>query len=108
MGVRSGWLSISLFGLALTGLGSPVALHAAPPAAASAPAHSKRALQAQVRQVGAKIATERARNGDLQAKVSALEAQNAASAKALQDRDAQIAALQRQLDAHGAPASAGH
>jgi hypothetical protein len=42
----------------------------------------------------------------LQAQVSQMEQQNAASAKQLQARDAEIAALQQKLRAAGVPASA--
>ena len=91
-----------VLGMAL--LGAPGALMAAPPA--SGHAHKTPALQAQVKDSDAKIAAARARNTTLQAQVSQMEQQNAAQAKQLQQRDAEIAALQQILQAAGVPTSA--
>lgn len=81
---------------------------------ASPPAHhadTRASLQARVKDSDAKIAAARAQNATLQAQVSQMEQQNAARGKALQARDAEIAALQQKLRAAGVPASgasAGH
>jgi peptidoglycan hydrolase CwlO-like protein len=90
-------------------LGASGVLAAAPPA--SGHAHKAAALQAQVKDVDAKITDARSQNAALQAQVSQLEQQNAARAKQLQARDAEIVALQQKLQAAGVPvsaASAGH
>lgn len=99
---------VPLAGLVLL-LGASTVLMAAPPASQSASGSAS--LQAQTRQVDAKIATARTRHAALQAQVSQLEQQNAAQQKQLQQRDAEIAALEQKLQAGGAPApstSAGH
>lgn len=101
MALHSTLRSIVL-GMAL--LGASSALMAAPPA--SGHADTKPGLQAQVKDVDAKIAAARAQNTALQAQVSQKEQQNAARAKQLQQRDAEIAALQRKLQAAGVPTSA--
>jgi len=90
-------------------LGASGALMAAPPA--SGHARKTAALQAQVKDVDAKIAAARAQNATLQTQVSQMEQQNAARAKQLQARDAEIAALQQKLQAAGvatSATSAGH
>ena len=91
-----------VLGVAL--LGASSALMAAPPA--SGHADTKASLQAQVKDVDAKIDAARAQNTALQAQVSQQEQQNAARAKQLQQRDAEIAALQQKLQAAGVPTSA--
>lgn len=91
-----------VLGVAL--LGASGVLMAAPPA--SGHADTKASLQAQAKDVDAKITTARAQNAALQAQVSQQEQQNAARAKQLQQRDAEIAALQQKLQAAGVPASA--
>ena len=85
-------------------LGAPSVLMAAPPA--SGHAGKTAALQAQVKDVDAKVTAARTQNATLQAQISQMEQQNAASAKQLQARDAEIAALQQKLQAAGVPASA--
>ncbi|HKZ09921.1 MAG TPA: hypothetical protein VJL61_04330 [Rhodanobacteraceae bacterium] len=77
---------------------------AAPPPSASAksPAH----LQNQVKEVDAKLAAARSHNDALQAQVTQMEQRSAAQQKQLQQRDAEIAALQAKLHAAGVPASA--
>ena len=87
-------------GLAL--LGASLAATAAPPARARHPAN----LQAQVKDVDAKLAAARTHNEALQAQVAQMEQQNAAHEKQSQQRDAEIAALQQKLQAAGVPASA--
>ena len=89
-------------GMAL--LGASGALMAAPPAHH---AGKTATLQAQVKDVDAKITAARAQNATLQAQVSQMEQQSAAQTKQLQQRDAEIAALQQKLQAVGVPASAG-
>lgn len=84
--------------------GAPGALMAAPPA--SGHADKTTTLQAQVKDVDAKITAARAQNATLQTQVSQMEQQNAARAKQLQARDAEIAALQQKLQAAGVPTSA--
>lgn len=91
-----------VLGMAL--LGASSALMAAPPA--SGHADTKARLQAQVKDVDAKIAAAQAQNKALQAQVSQQEQQNAARANQLQQRDAEIAALQQKLQAAGIPTSA--
>ncbi|HKV64831.1 MAG TPA: hypothetical protein VJN66_00445 [Rhodanobacteraceae bacterium] len=106
MALSSSSRSIVL-GMALLGLSG--VLMAAPPA--SGHAGAKASLQAKVKDVDAKIAAARAQNATLQGQVSQMEQQNAASAKQLQARDAEIAALQLKLQAAGVPApasSTGH
>ena len=100
--LRSIVLGVSLFGV--SGV-----LMAAPPA--SGRTDKTAGLQAQVKDVDAKIAAARARNAALQAQVSQAEQQSAARAKQLQARDAEIAALQQKLQAAGvstSAASVGH
>ena len=84
-------------------LGIPAATFAAAPAPPRT--GSKASLQAQVKDSDAKVAEARARNAALQAQVSRMEQQNAASAKQLQARDAEIAVLQQKLRAAGVPAA---
>jgi septal ring factor EnvC (AmiA/AmiB activator) len=93
-------LSKMILGAAL--LGAPMAMSAATPHAA---------VHAQLKDVDAKVAAARAHQTALQSQVTTLEQQNAAQQKQLQDRDAEIAVLQRKLQAAGVPAasaSAGH
>ncbi len=91
-----------LLGVAL--FGAPTVAMAAPPASghANRPAN----LQAQVKDVDAKLAAAHSHNQALQAQVTQMEQQNDAQQKRLQQRDAEIAALQQKLRAAGAPASA--
>jgi len=91
----------------LAGLVGLLALCAAAPIMAAPPAaHSTTRLQAQLRDVDAKLATAHSKNEALQAQVAQLEQQNAAKQQQMQQRDARIAALQKQLQAAGVPASA--
>lgn len=86
-------------------LGTPVAVWGgAPPAAHHASSAAR--VRAQIKAVDAKLAAARARQASLQAQVAALEQKNDAQQKLVQQRDATIATLQRQLAAAGAPASA--
>lgn len=90
-------------------LGTPMTGIAVPPA--SRPTSSAAAVQAQLKDVDAKITTARAQQAKLQSQVTQMEQQNAASRQKLQQRDAEIAALQRKLAAAGVPAasaSVGH
>jgi len=91
-----------VLGVALLGASS-VVMAATP---SSRHADTTAGLQAQVKDVDAKIAAARAQNAALQAQVSRLEQQSTASAKQLQARDAEIAALQQKLQAAGVPTSA--
>ncbi len=77
---------------------------AAPPASASVkpPGH----LQSQVNEVDAKLAAARSHNEALQAQVTQMEQRSAAQQKQLQQRDAEIAALQAKVHAAGVPTSA--
>jgi septal ring factor EnvC (AmiA/AmiB activator) len=87
----------------------PVVSMAAPPTSQNA--GSQAGLPAQVKDSDAKVAEARARNSALQAQLSQMEQRNAASAKQLQARDAEIAALQQKLRDAGVPvsaSSAGH
>ena len=95
--------------LCATLLGTSVAAMAAPPAASRT--GNTADLQAQVKDVDAKIAAARAHNAALQARMTQLEQQNSAQQKRMQQRDAEIAALQQKLQAAGGPAataSGGH
>ncbi|MDE2053935.1 MAG: hypothetical protein KGI62_04545 [Xanthomonadaceae bacterium] len=85
-------------------LGASAVSSATPPATPHA--DKTTGLQAQVKDVDAKIAAARVQNAALQAQVSQMEQQNAARAKQLQARDAEIAALQQKLQAAGVPTSA--
>ncbi|HEX5353396.1 MAG TPA: hypothetical protein VFW60_04895 [Rhodanobacteraceae bacterium] len=77
--------------------------------AATPPAHHRAthaaSLRAKLNSVDAKIKTARAHQADLQSQATHLEQQNAAQQKQLQQRDAEIAALQQKLHAAGVPAS---
>lgn len=91
----------------LIGFIGTLALCAAAPAVAAPPvSHSVAGLQAQVKDVDAKLANAHARNETLQAQVAQLEQQNAAKQQQMQQRDAEIAALQAQIKAAVVPASA--
>ena len=84
---------------------------AAPPPASPQRAVKTSNLQEQVKGVDAKIATARAHNAALQAQMTQMEQQSALQQKQVQQRDAEIAALQQKLRAAGVPgsaASAGH
>jgi peptidoglycan hydrolase CwlO-like protein len=95
-GLRSIVLGVAL-------LGASSALMAAPPA--SRHADTAVGLQAQVKDSDAKLAAARAHNEALQAQVGQMEQQAAAREKQLQQRDAEIAALQQKLEAAGVPVS---
>lgn len=88
------------------------AVLAAPLVASGAPPHATRhassmaKLQTQLQDFNDKLAVAHARNMSLQSEVTDLEKQNADRAQQLQQRDAQIAALQKQLAAAGVPVSA--
>lgn len=88
------------------------AVLAAPLVASGAPPHASRQgtsvakVQAQLQDFNDKLAAAHARNMSLQSEVTDLEKQNAARSLQLQQRDEQIAALQKQLAAAGVPASA--
>lgn len=84
-------------------LGASLAAFAAPPAAHRG---TRADLQAQVKDVDAKIAAARAHNLALQSQVAQMERQGATQAQQVQQRDAEIAALQQKLRATGVPASA--
>ncbi|MGH8184400.1 MAG: hypothetical protein ACREPH_12150 [Rhodanobacteraceae bacterium] len=64
-------------------------------------------VQAQLKDVDAKITAARAHNAALQTQMTQMEQQNTARKAQLQQRDAEIAALQKKLRAAGVPASAG-
>ncbi|TAN03364.1 MAG: hypothetical protein EPN36_13125 [Rhodanobacteraceae bacterium] len=85
-------------------LGASLAAVAAPPASQRG-THAD--LQAQVKAIDAKIAAARTHNTALQSQVAQMEGQNATQKTQLQQRDAEIAALQKRLQAAGAPTSAG-
>lgn len=90
-------------------LGALCALSMALPnalAAQSAPTKDAAKLQAEVSDTGSDITAARARQVELQAKVDDLEKRNAAQQQQLQERDAEIAALQKQLQDAGVPAKA--
>jgi peptidoglycan hydrolase CwlO-like protein len=90
----------------LIGFIGSLALCVAVPTMAAPPAsHSATRLQAQLKDLGAKLADAHSRNQNLQAQVARLEQQNAAKQQQVQQRDARIAALQMQLRAAGVPAS---
>lgn len=91
-----------VLGMTLAGASAGVA--AVPPA--SGHAGQSASLQSQLKDVEAKLAEARTRNGALQSQVAQLEQQNAARQKQMQARDAEIAALQQKLQAAGVPASA--
>ena len=80
-------------------LGFSLAAVAAPPRASG--------LAAQVANVDAQITAARTQNTQLQTEVTQLEQHNAAQQQQLQQRDAEIAALQKKLQAAGVPAAAG-
>ncbi|MBS0382908.1 MAG: hypothetical protein JSR56_10775 [Proteobacteria bacterium] len=82
-----------------------LAVVAAPPAAPGSASATAR-LQAQQKDVDAKLVAARARHDALQAEMTQLEQHNALQKKQLQQRDSDIASLQQQLRAAGAPASA--
>ncbi len=63
-------------------------------------------LKAQQKDVDAKLASARTHHEALQSQVTQLEQQNAVQQKQLQQRDAEISALQQKLQAAGVPASA--
>ena len=92
---------LALGALCALSLVAPCAL-----AAQSAPTNDAAKLQAQVGDTGSDITAARARQVELQARVDDLEKRNAAQQKQLQQRDAEIAALQKQLQAAGVPAKA--
>ena len=97
----------SMYKSILTGLMAVLALGMAAPSMAAPPAaHSTAALQAQQKDVDARLAAARTRHAALQAQVTQQEQQNAAQHKQLQQRDAEIATLQQKLRAAGVPASA--
>lgn len=74
---------------------------AAPPAGSGAGD-----VAAQLKDVNARITAARTHHKVLQAQVAQMEQQNAAQQKQLQQKDAEIAALQQKLRAGGAPAPA--
>lgn len=92
--LQKGLLCGVLLGTALTAFGAP-----------SAPQTGKAGLQAQQKNVDAKLAAARTRHEALQAEVAQQEQQNTAQQQRLQQRDAEIAALQQKLQAAGVPAS---
>lgn len=80
-------------------------------ASAAAKSHGNKAVQAQLKNVEAKVSKAQDRNAELQAQVAKMERENADREKHLKQRDEQIAALQKKLAAAGAPeatSSAGH
>ncbi|HJP98136.1 MAG TPA: hypothetical protein VJ862_06185 [Rhodanobacteraceae bacterium] len=92
----------------LVGVGAPAMVQAA---GVSGSRHGNKALQAQLHDVQAKVSRAHDRNAELQAQVAKMERESAEREKRLKQRDDEIAALQRKLDAAGAPASsasAGH
>jgi septal ring factor EnvC (AmiA/AmiB activator) len=92
-------------------LGSASVAMAASPASDSGSAHAVAGVQAQVKKVDAEVAAARTRHAALQARVSQLEQHNSAQQKQLQQRDAEIAALQQRLQGAGGAApstSASH
>lgn len=91
-------LLIGLMGASVLGLALP-ALAAAPTRHATAASSARQGVDAQ-------LAAARARHDALQAQVTQQEQHNADQQKQLQQRDAEIAALQHKLQAAGAPASA--
>lgn len=103
-----------LLGLALMAATMPVMVQAAPvgqQGSAGAGAHDGKQVQAQLKDVDAKISTARAHNTELQAQVSQMEHQNSDRHNQLQQRDDEIAALQKKLQTAGAPtsvSSSGH
>ncbi len=91
---QRGVLGAALFGMAAVAM-------AAPPS--SQPARDP---DAQLHKVNVDVAAARTRNAALQARVTTMEQQNSAQHRQLEQRDAEIAALQQKLRAAGAPASA--
>lgn len=91
---RSGVLAVALFGMAAAAMAAPPSPH---------PAGDR---QTQLQKVNADVAAARTRNAALQAKVTEMEQQNSAQHRQLEQRDAEIAALQKKLQATGVPASA--
>ena len=99
-----------LLGAVVLGAGISMMVQAAPVGehgAAVAETHDSKPMQAQLKDVDAKVSTARARNAELQAQVTRMEQQSADRHKQLQQRDDEIAALQKKLRAAGvsAPAS---
>ncbi|MGH8126202.1 MAG: hypothetical protein ACREPK_10200 [Rhodanobacteraceae bacterium] len=91
-------------------LGLSMAVMATTPAPQHARKHAS-GLHAQLQSVDAKITVAQVHRARLQSQVRRLEQQNTAQQKQLQQRDAEIAALQQKLQAAGVPASgtsAGH
>lgn len=76
------------------------------PRSGSASATTLSSLRTQIQDFSDKLGVAHAKNMALQSEVTELEKQNAARKLQLQQRDDQIAALQRQLAAAGAPVSA--
>lgn len=66
----------------------------------------RKQLQVQLHGVEAKVSQAQSRNTELQAQVAKMERENAEREKRLKQRDDEIAALQRKLEAAGAPAAA--
>lgn len=95
-------LMLSALACLLLGAGIPAVGHAAAPNKR----HSVKAVQAQLKVVEAEVSKAQARNGELQAQVATMERENADREKRLKQRDEEIAALQRKLEAAGAPAAA--
>ena len=100
-------LVLSVTVCVLLGTGLPTLAQAAP----AAKSHAKKAVQAQLKDVEAKVSKAQDRNAELQAQVAKMERENADREKRLKQRDEEIAALQKKLEAAAAPeagASAGH
>ncbi|MGH8113969.1 MAG: hypothetical protein ACREPS_02780 [Rhodanobacteraceae bacterium] len=98
-----------LLGTAVLGTGISMMVQAAPvgePGVSAIGIHDRKQMQAQLKEVDAKVSTARAHNTELQAQVTRLEQQNADRRKQLQQRDDEIAALQEKLQAAGGPGSA--
>lgn len=92
-------------GLLLAGLLLvPLASIAAAPQSSAGKGHAR--IEAELQETSNDLAAAHARNMTLQAQVADLEKQNASRKQALQQRDAEIAALQKKLAAAGVPAPA--
>lgn len=101
MGKCGAWAGVLLAALVL---GASAAAAAATPAASRASRMDS--LKTQIQDFSDKLAAAHARNMALQSEVTDLEKQNQGRQQQLQQRDEQIAALQKQLEAAGVPASA--
>lgn len=100
-------LMLSVMACVLLGTGLPTLAQAS----TAAKSHGNKAVQAQLKDVEAKVSKAQGRNAELQAQVAKMERENAQREKRLKQRDDEIAALQKKLEAAGAPSaasSAGH